>query len=118
MENLGSPQAPVTLHACLEALTHLDERSMLTSAGDEWSARELLSWLGTFHPHFLQVPVYVEPPDANGDGAIYEVAQRGPHLPDVPLYRIMRRPGTLPPEEGRASTPDHLAGPERGGLTS
>lgn len=118
MEQLGSPQAPVTLRACLEALSHLEERYMLTSAGDEWSARELSSWLETFHPQFLQVPVYVVPPDANGDGAIYEVAQRGHLLPDVPLYRIMRRQGTLPPEEGSASTHDHLGSPERGGLTS
>ena len=108
----------MTLRACLEALTHLDERSMLTSAGDEWSARELSSWLGPFHPQILQLPVYVVPPDANGNGAIYEVAQRGPHLPDVPLYRIMRRPGTLPPEDGSASTHDHLVSQERGGHTA
>ena len=118
MEQLGSPQAPLTLHACLEALTHLEERYMLTSAGDEWSARELSSWLQTFQPHFLQLPVYVVPPDANGDGAIYEVTQRGRRFPDVPLYRIMRRPGTLPPEEGSASTHDHRVSPERGDLTS
>lgn len=118
MDQLGSPQAPVTLYACLEALTHLEERYMLTSAGDEWSARDLSSWLGTFHPQLLQLPVYVVPPDANGDRAIYEVAQRGHHLPDVPLYRIMRRPGTPLPEEGSANTHDHLDSPERGGLTS
>ena len=118
MDQLGSPQAPVTLNACLEALTHLEERSMLTSAGDEWSARELSSWLQRFHPQLLQVPVYVVPPDANGNGAIYEVAQRGHHLPDVPLYRIMRRPGTLLLEEGSANTHDHLDSRERGGLIS
>jgi hypothetical protein len=105
---LGSPRAPLTLHACLEALAHLEEQYILTSAGDEWSASDLLAWLITVHPQLLQLLVYAVPPDANGEGAIYEVAQRGHLLPDVPLYRVRWRQGTMPPEEdgsaGRGSS--------------
>jgi hypothetical protein len=99
----GSPQAPLTLHACLEALARLEEQYILTSAGDEWSARNLLPWLKTVHPQLLQLLVYAVPPGANGEGAIYEVAQRGHLLPDVPLYRIRWHQGTMPPEEGSSA---------------
>lgn len=83
MGHHGSPQAPLTLRSCPEALARLEERYILTNAVDEWSARDLLAWLKTVHPHLLQLSVYVVPPGANGEGAIYEVAQRAASFPMV-----------------------------------
>lgn len=92
MIHIGPPRGPLTLHACLEELARLEESFILAGAGDEWTARELLYWLRSFHPQFLQLRVVLVFPEAENEGAIYEVSQKGESLTDVPLYRMLRQP--------------------------
>lgn len=56
MVHIGPPQGPLSLYACLEEIAHLKEQYMLTSAGDEWTAPDLLKWLEAFHPQYLRRP--------------------------------------------------------------
>lgn len=102
MVYVGPPRGPLTLHACLEELARLEETFILTNAGDEWTANELLLWLQTFHPQWLQLNVVMTFPDATGEGAIYEVNQEGKVVAGPPLYRMLRQPAAMPFSEGTA----------------
>ena len=95
MIHIGPPRGPLTLHACLEELARLEERFILAGTGDEWTARELLYWLQSFHPQFLHLRVVLVFPEAESEGAIYEVSQKGDILTDVPLYRMLRQPALI-----------------------
>ncbi len=100
MIHIGPPRGPLTLHACLEELARLEESFILAGTGDEWTARELLYWLRSFHPQFLQLRVVLVFPEAGREGAIYEVSQKGEILTDVPLYRMLHQQTFLStPEE-------------------
>lgn len=99
MLHIHPPQGSLPLHTCLEELARSDEPYLLTSAGDEWTARELLSWLQTFQPQVLQVRVIMGVLNATGEGVIYEVDQKGDVLADVPLYHLIRQASVAPPSE-------------------
>jgi hypothetical protein len=95
----ASPTQPehLTLQASLEAVVGLGAGYLLTGAGDEWTAGELLHWLQRYHPQSLPLPVYLVPPEAMGEGALYEVGPQGDVLTRIPLYRIERRQPTVLP---------------------
>ncbi len=82
-----------TLQTSLEDVTRLGDGYLLTGAGEEWRARDLLAWLEQEHPDLLSLPVTLVPPDANGDGdgAVFEVDLEGEPITDAPLYRLERR---------------------------
>ncbi|HEY7125307.1 MAG TPA: hypothetical protein VH540_15240 [Ktedonobacterales bacterium] len=84
----------LTLQDSLEALMLLSEGALISSAGDEWSAKELLDWFQTTHPTLLEMPVYLVPPEPTRAGAICQVDANGEVLSAVPLYRIERRQPT------------------------
>ena len=87
----------LTLQASLEELVRLGEDSLLVGAGEEWRARDLLSYLEGEHPDLLDLPVALVPPDATGAGVVVEVDLAGEPLTDVPLYHIERRTPTVSP---------------------
>jgi hypothetical protein len=87
----------LTPQASLEAVAGLGEEYLLTGAGDEWTAGELLRWLQAHQPQSVHLSVYLVPPEANREGAIYELSPQGDVLPQVPLYRIERRQPTVLP---------------------
>ncbi|HEY7124875.1 MAG TPA: hypothetical protein VH540_13045 [Ktedonobacterales bacterium] len=107
MKHIGPPRGPLTLHACLEELARLEESFILAGAGDEWTARELLYWLRTFHPQFLQLRVVLVFPEAECEGAIYEVSQKGDTLTDVPLYRLLHQQAFLSTPEVTVEQDEH-----------
>src|SRR5215472_1807196 len=96
MIRIHPPQGSLRLHTCLEELARLEEGYLLTSAGDEWTPKELISWLQGFHPQVLQVRVIMVFLNATSEGAIYEVNQKGEVLADAPLYRIVPQTPALP----------------------
>ena len=63
----------LTLQASLEEVIHLGKEYLLTEAGEDWRARDLLAWLEQEEPDLLSLPVALVPPDANGDGFVFEV---------------------------------------------
>ena len=81
----------LTLQASLEEVIGLGRDYLLTEAGEDWRARDLLAWLEQEEPDLLSLPVALVPPDANGDGYVYEVDLDGEPIPTAPLYRIERR---------------------------
>ena len=87
----------LTLQASLEELTRLGEDTLLVSAGEEWRATDLLSYLQGERPDLLDLPVALVPPDATGAGVVVEVDLAGEPLTAVPLYRIERRQPTVSP---------------------
>lgn len=87
----------LTLEASLEEVARLGEGYLLSSGGEEWTARDLLTWMQHGHPDLIFLPVALVPPDANGDGGVFEVDPSGEALFDVPLFRIERRPLMVSP---------------------
>lgn len=81
----------LTLEASLQEVARLGEGYLLTSAGEEWTASDLLTWLQHGHPDLISLPVALVPPDANGDGGVFEADPSGEAIFDVPLFRIERR---------------------------
>jgi hypothetical protein len=88
----------MTLQASLEEVVRLGDRTLLSGTGEEWGARDLLAWLEREHPTLLSLPVALVPPDATGDGAVFEVDLEGEPITDAPLYRLARR---TPPGDPR-----------------
>ena len=87
----------MTLQTSLEAIARLGPGYLIVGGGEEWTARDLLEWLQTDHPDLLSLPVFLVSPDANGDGAVFEVDLEGEAITDVTLYRIERRRPTVYP---------------------
>lgn len=87
-----------TLRVTLEEVARLRPTCILNEAGYEWSAGELLQWLGQHFPVLLGQSVYLLRPRIGDTGAIYAVDQAGEIQSAVPLYRIERRqPPVLAP---------------------
>jgi hypothetical protein len=97
MAHLYTIQGEMPLQASLEVLARLGADYRIVGGQNEWTARDLLEWLQTNHPTLLSLPVYLIPPDANEDGAVFEVDLEGQAITDVPLYRIERRLPTISP---------------------
>jgi hypothetical protein len=67
----------LSLRQCLEQVAALGADYMLTdNQGIEWTATGLLGSLAR-DPDRLRLPCYFRLPDAQHDGAIYEVTQSG-----------------------------------------
>lgn len=81
----------LTLQASLEELIGLGKDYLLTEAGEDWRAKDLLDWLEQEEPDLLSLPVALVLPDASGDGYVFEVDLKGEPIPTAPLYRIERR---------------------------
>ncbi|HEX6776849.1 MAG TPA: hypothetical protein VF099_01540 [Ktedonobacterales bacterium] len=92
-----APHRTLTLQASLEAVARLGEGYLLAGGGQEWTARDLLEWLQTNHPTLLMLPVALVLPEAQAEGAIFDVDLAGEIISDVRLYRIERRPPTVYP---------------------
>jgi hypothetical protein len=97
MAHLHSVYRILTLQASLEEVIRLGEDYLISEAGEDWRTRDLLAWLEQEHPDLLSLPVALVPPDANGDGAVFEVDLAGEPLTNMPLYRIERRKPTVYP---------------------
>ncbi|HEY7417992.1 MAG TPA: hypothetical protein VH593_22620 [Ktedonobacteraceae bacterium] len=87
----------LTLQDSLEEVIRLGNDYLVSENWEEWRPRDLLAWLEQKHPDLLSLPVALVPPDANGDGAVFEVDQEGEPITDRPLYRIERRQPTVYP---------------------
>ena len=87
----------LTLEASLEELVRLGNDYLLVSAGEEWRARDLLSYLQGEHPDLLDLPVALVLPEATAAGVVVEVDLAGEPLTEVPLYHIERRKPTVYP---------------------
>ena len=90
MERLKSLYRILTVQASLEEVIGLGDGYLVSEAWEEWRARDLLAWLEQHHPDLLSVPVALIPPDAHGDGAVFEVDTEEEPLTNRPLYRIER----------------------------
>jgi hypothetical protein len=97
MAQLHERNRTLTLQASLEEVAHLGEGYLLSGAGEEWRASDLLECLQQEHPDLLGLPVALVQSDATGEGAVFEVGLDGQALADVPLYRIERRSLTVLP---------------------
>jgi hypothetical protein len=76
------------LRQCLEQVATLGPDTLLTdNQGMDWTATGLLAALTHDHPDRLGLPVYLRLPDAQQDGAIYQVTQSGGF---IRRYRIHR----------------------------
>lgn len=92
-----TPHRTLTLQASLETVARLGEGYLLSGGGQEWTAGDLLAWLQHDHPTLLTLPVALVLPDAQAEGAIFDVDLAGEIIRDVRLYRIERRPPTVYP---------------------
>ena len=81
----------ITLQASLEEVIGLGKDYLLTAAGEDWRARDLLAWLEQEEPDLLSLPVALALPDATGNGYVFEVDLEGEPIPTAPLYRTRRR---------------------------
>ena len=97
MARLQSPYRILTVQTSLEEVVGLGDDSLVSEAWEEWRARDLLAWLEEHHPDLLSLPVALLPPDANGDGAVFEVDEEGEPITHRPLYRTRRVHRSLPP---------------------
>jgi len=97
MASVQSMYRILTLQSSLEEVMRLGDNYLVTEAWEEWRASELLAWLKEHHPDLLSLSVALVPPDANGDGAVFEVDEEGELVPIRPLYRIERRRRSLYP---------------------
>lgn len=97
MARVQSMYRILTLQTSLEEVMRLGDNYLVTESWEEWRARDLLAWLKQHHPNLLSLPVALISPDANGDGAVFEVDEEGEPITEVPLYRIERRRPTVYP---------------------
>jgi hypothetical protein len=76
------------LRQCLEQVAALGADYLLTdNQGRDWTATGLLAALTRDHPDRLGLLMYLRLPDAQQDGAIYQVTQSGGFIRQ---YRIRR----------------------------
>ncbi len=68
------------LRHCLEHVIALGPDYVVTDQGVEWTAAELLASLTCDHPDELDLPMYLRLPDAQQDGAIFQVTQSGGYI--------------------------------------
>ena len=85
----------LTLRASLEEVIRLGKAYRLTGTGKEWNPSDLLEWLQQKHPDLLTLPVALFPPNAHGDGVVFDVDLQGEPMTEVPLYFIERRGSTV-----------------------
>jgi hypothetical protein len=63
----------LTLQASLEEVIGLGKDYLLSEAGEDWRARDLLTWLEQEEPDLLSLPVALVLPDATGKGYVCEL---------------------------------------------
>ena len=97
MARLQSPYRILTVQTSLEEVLRLGDDYLVSEAWEEWRAGDLLAWFEEHHPDLLSLPVALLPPDANGDGAVFEVDEEGEPITHRPLYRIERVHRWVPP---------------------
>ena len=68
------------LRHCLEQVIALGPDYVVTEPSVEWTAAGLLASLTRDHPDELDLPMYRRLPDAQQDGAIYQVTQSGGYI--------------------------------------
>ena len=97
MAHVESMYRVLTLQTSLEEVMRLGDNYLVTEAWEEWRASDLLAWLKQHHPDLLSLSVALVPPDATGDGAVFEVDEEGEPVTIRPFYRIERRRRSLYP---------------------
>jgi hypothetical protein len=97
MGRLPSTYRILTLQTSLKEVFRLGNDYLVSDDWQEWRARDLLALLAQHHPDLLSLPVALVPPNANGDGTIFELDQEGEPITDRPFYRIERRQPIVDP---------------------
>ena len=97
MARLQSPYRILTVQTSLEETMRLGDDYRVSEAWEEWRAGDLLAWLEEHHPDLLSLPVALLPPDATGEGTVFEVDGEGEPVTHRPLYRTRRVHRSLAP---------------------
>ncbi len=95
----------LSLRQCLEHLVALEAHHTLTdNQGITWTPAELLTALAQEQPERLHLRVHLRLPDAQHDGAIYQITQGG-FIRRYHIYPFL--PERLPPSQ---SLPEQRSG--------